>query len=85
MRKRAQSWVDYTIRGIPAEVDRAIRVKAAKTKQSLNRVVLDELTRALTGNPVRADFSDLVGRWAPDPEFDEVIASQRRIDTDKWE
>ena len=84
MSKQARSSVHYTIRGVPAEVDIALRAKAAQRKQSLNRIVLDELTRALIGKPVRTDFSDLVGKWAPDPGFDEVIASQRQIDADKW-
>jgi hypothetical protein len=30
------------------------------------------------------DFSDLVGRWTPDPAFDEILAAQRQIDFDKW-
>ena len=76
--------VHYTIRGVPAEVDHALRVKAAQRKQSLNRVVLDELTRALIGKPVKADFTDLVGQMGAGPGFDEVIASQRQIDADKW-
>ena len=76
--------IDYTIRGIPPEVDHALRSKAAQRKQSLNRVVLDELTRALIGRPLKADFSDLVGKWTPDPAFDEVVASQRPIDFEKW-
>jgi hypothetical protein len=84
MGKHAAPLVNYTIRGIPAEVDHALRVKAARRKQSLNRVVLDELTRALIGKSVKADFTDLVGKWMPDPGFDEVIAAQRRIDADKW-
>ena len=84
MGKLAKSSVHYTIRGVPAEVDHALRVKAAQRKQSLNRVVLDELTRALIGKPVKTDFSDLVGKWVPDPGFDKVIASQRQIDADKW-
>jgi len=84
MGKLARSSLHYTIRGVPAEVDHALRVKAAQRKQSLNRVVLDELTRALIGRPVKADFSDLVGKWVPDPGFDKVIASQRQIDADKW-
>lgn len=49
-----------------------------------NLAVLDELSRSLVGKPVKADFSDLVGVSAPDPEFDELIASQRRIDPDMW-
>ena len=76
--------VQYTIRGISAELDRALRKKAAKLKLSLNQLVVDELTRAIIGHPRRTDFSDLVGQWAPDPAFDEVIASQRQIDWDRW-
>ena len=84
MGKVAKSPIHYTIRGIPPEVDRALRVKAAQRMESLNRVVVDELTRALIGRPVRADFSDLVGKWKPDPAFDEIVASQRQIDLHKW-
>ena len=76
--------VQYTIRGVPREVDRVLRHKAAQRKQSLNQVILDELTRATIGAGRKADFSDLVGRWAPDPGFDEILASQRQIDLDKW-
>jgi hypothetical protein len=53
-------------------------------RQSLNEVVVDELTKATVGRARKADFSDLVGKWTPDPAFDEVIASQRRLDRDKW-
>ncbi len=80
----AKSSIHYTIRGIPAEVDHALRAKAAQRKQSLNQVLVDELTRALIGRPVKADFSDLVGKWMPDPGFDDVIESQRQIDGDRW-
>ena len=74
----------YTIRGVPPEVDRALRKKAAQLKLSLNQIVVDELTRAAIGRTRRSDFSDLVGQWTPDSAFDEVIASQRQIDWDKW-
>lgn len=74
----------YTIRGVPPEVDAALRQKARQRQQSLNRVVLDELTRAVIGRPIKADFSDLVGKWTPDPAFDEILAAQRRINPDKW-
>jgi hypothetical protein len=76
--------VQYTIRGVPEEVDRALRKKAAQLKISLNQMVVNELTSATIGSPRKADFSDLVGQWAPDREFDEVIASQRQIDWEKW-
>jgi len=76
--------VQYTIRGVPAEVDRVLRKKAAQLKISLNQVVIEELTRATIGRTRKADFSDLVGQWTPDPAFDEIIAAQRQIDWDKW-
>lgn len=82
--KQAEVPVQYTIRGIPPEVDRALRLKASQRKLSLNQVLLDELTQATVGQTVKADFSDLVGKWTPDPAFDEVIASQRKIDRAKW-
>jgi hypothetical protein len=84
MRAQAKKHVQYSIRGIPPEVDRALRNKAAQRKVSLNQVVVDELTRAAIGRTQKSDFSALVGQWTPDPEFDEVIAAQRQIDWDKW-
>lgn len=76
--------LQYSIRGVPAELDRALRHKAAERKQSLNQVILDELTAAALGRQKRIDFSDLVGQWVPDPEFDEMIAAQRRIHPEEW-
>jgi hypothetical protein len=83
MKQQAET-IQYTIRGIPPEVDRVLRQKAARRKQSLNRVILEELTVAAIGGNRRADFSDIVGRWTPDPAFDEILAAQRRIDWDRW-
>jgi hypothetical protein len=65
-------------------VDAALRRIARQRQQSLNRVVVDELTRAVIGRPMKADFSDLVGKWTPDPAFDEVLAARRQIDPEKW-
>ena len=79
-----QEVVQYNIRGVPSEVDRALRKKAAQLKVSLNQIVIEELTRATIGRTRKADFSDLVGQWTPDPAFDEIIAAQRQIDWDKW-
>ena len=76
--------VQYTIRGVPPDVDRALREKAAQLKRSLNQIVVEELTRATIGRSRRSDFSGLVGQWTPDPAFDEVIASQRQIDWENW-
>ena len=81
---KQQAQIQYTIRGVPPEVDRALRRKAAQRKQSLNQVILDELAGGVAGRTKKADFSDLTGRWIADAAFDDVIAAQRQIDWDKW-
>jgi hypothetical protein len=82
--KQQARYIQYTVRGIPREVDRALRRKAAQRKLSLNQVIVEELTAVTTGARKRADFHDIAGKWTPDPAFDEIIASQRQIDPDKW-
>lgn len=84
MKSQANKSTQYTIRGIPPEVDRTLRNKAVQLKVSLNQLVVEELTRVAVGRSRKADFSGFVGKWIPDPAFDEIIASQRRIDWDKW-
>ena len=74
----------YTVRGIPRDVDQALRLRAKQRKTSLNQVIVDELTRATVGRARKADFSDLVGQWTPDPAFDEIVAAQRKIDREQW-
>jgi hypothetical protein len=76
--------IQYTVRGVPPEVDRLLRRKAAQRHKSLNQLILEELSVATLGRAQRADFSDLVGKWTPDPAFDEILAAQRQIDWDKW-
>ena len=83
MRAQAES-VQYTVRGVPPEVDVALRRQAARRKVSLNQMIIEELSEAALGVRKRADFSDLVGKWTPDPAFDEIIAAGRQIDRKKW-
>jgi hypothetical protein len=82
--KKQAPLVQYTVRGVPREVDVALRRKAATRKVSLNQMIVEELSEAVTGARKRADFSDLVGQWTPDAAFDEILASGRQIDRGKW-
>jgi hypothetical protein len=81
---KQQAPIQYTLRGVPREVDRMLRQKAERRKQSLNQVIIDELVEATIGRRHRADFTDLAGRWVADPAFDEILAAQRQIDWDRW-
>ncbi len=83
IKKQARS-VQYTVRGVPREVDTVLRRKAAKRRVSLNQMIIDEMSEAAMGVKKRADFSDLVGKWVPDAAFNEILAAGRRIDLDKW-
>ena len=78
------SAIQYTIRGIPPDVDRLLRQKAAAARQSVNQVVIGELARATAGTVKKSDFTQFVGSWEADPAFDEALASQRTIDPAKW-
>lgn len=76
--------VQYTIRGVPPDVDRALRRRAADRRQSLNQLILEELASATQTSPRRADFTSWIGGWTPDPEFEEILREQRQIDWDMW-
>jgi hypothetical protein len=73
--KEKSGTIRYTIRGVPPDVDHKLRKKAARRKQSLNQVILDELAKATVGQTPKASFSNLVGTWTADPEFDEIVAA----------
>ncbi len=79
--------MQYTLRDVPLNLDRAVRRRARQTRKSLNQVLIDALLRAfgLTREPARQrDLSDVTGTWQDDPEFDEIVREQRRVDRDLW-
>jgi hypothetical protein len=79
--------MQYTVRNVPAEIDRALRRRARREGKSLNQVTVQALQEAagLGAIPVkRRSLSDLVGTWRNDPEFDAAVADQRRIDPEMW-
>ena len=86
MAGRRDSPVQYTIRGIPPAVDRALRKKARERKISLNRLLVDELAGA-SGVEAgkRRSLEELAGTWEDDPGFDHVVAGFReQIDRKLW-
>jgi hypothetical protein len=80
----AKSAVQYTIRGVPREVDRELRRRARDQKVSLNQLLVDEL-RSVAGTPRKyRSLEGIAGTWKEDPEFDRALEEQRQIDTDLW-
>jgi len=79
--------VQYTIRGIPERLDKAIRKLAAKDGKSINETVLDALKAGVgfSESSIRySDLDDLVGSWVNDPEFDRAIQEMHRVDPELW-
>lgn len=79
--------MQYTLRNIPPYLDEALRERAREKGKSLNEVAIEILREGLglAGEPVRRrDLSDIAGTWVADPEIDEALQDQRRIDPDLW-
>jgi len=84
MAKAAQ----YTIRNVPAAVDRALRRKAAERKVSLNALVLRalEAEAGVSGEPVELhDLDAFFGSWVRDPAVDRALAELRQTDPSDWD
>lgn len=79
--------MQYTIRNIPASLDAALRRRAQEQRKSLNEVAIEALARGagIGGERIRKrDLSYLAGTWQEDPEFDEAIADQDKVDEEMW-
>ena len=78
--------VQYTLRGIPIEVDQALRKKARERRISLNQLLVDELITASGASSSRRyrSLKHVAGRWKEDPEFDKALEAQRQIDWSLW-
>src|SRR4051794_8311080 len=73
----------YTIRRIPAHLDRALRRRARETGKSFNQVVLDTLLQGAGELPEpNHDLDFLIGTLSDEEAeaLDLEIAAQRRID-----
>jgi plasmid stability protein len=73
----------YTIRNVPAALDQTLRQRAREHGRSLNEVALDALLTGvgLWDTPIQhRDLMDVSGTWVDDPEVDEALADQRRIE-----
>ena len=77
----------YTIRGVPPQVDQVLREKSHREHKSLNQLALEAL-QAVAGQatgPVRhRDLDFMIGTWVEDPEFDAAIRAQDVVDEGKW-
>jgi hypothetical protein len=79
--------MQYTIRGIPEAVDRAIRERARTSGKSLNEAAVDALAEGsgMAGIPCkRRDLGDIAGTWKEDKAVERALADQDTVDEDLW-
>ena len=79
--------MQYTIRGVPAIVDHAIRERARAVGKSLNEAVVDALAEGagIAGaRRKRRDLGDIAGTWRADKALESALAAQDRVDEDLW-
>ncbi|MBL8924342.1 MAG: hypothetical protein JNJ54_36170 [Myxococcaceae bacterium] len=77
----------YTIRGVPSRLDRALRKKSAERGVSLNTLVLQALESeaGLGAEPKEHDdLDEFFGSWVEDKAVDRALAEQRRVDPKDW-
>jgi len=79
--------MQYTIRGVPAAVDSALRDRARAAGKSLNQAAIEALQEGagVTGSPRRRrDLGDIAGTWRADKALESALAAQDRVDEDLW-
>ena len=73
---------------LPAELERALRERAATAGTSFDAAVVDAIARGLGVNlqrpRKRRDLSEIAGRCLIDPETEAAFEEQRRIDPEMW-
>jgi plasmid stability protein len=78
--------MQYTVRGIPVTVDKALRQRARAKGKSLNEVAIEVLAEGigLEARLDRRDLSDIVGTWKKDAAIEAALAAQDEVDEGLW-
>jgi len=77
----------YTIRAVPASIDRALRRRAKQEAKSLNSVAVEALARGLELDAKLVEHTELdalVGSWQEDKAFERAVADFERVDEEAW-
>lgn len=75
-----------TLTHVPKELDDALRIRAKVEGKSVDEVLLEALQAGL-GLPMsakRRDLSEFAGSWVSDPQVEEALKDQDRIDPEMW-
>ena len=78
--------MQYTIRNVSAELDRALKARAKKSGKSVNQVALEALAQSLNQPLKRRSLRDMPGAWSKREaaQFDRFLEQHRKIDEELW-
>lgn len=78
--------MQYTIRNIPPELDRALKARAKKMGRSVNQIALEALARSVEQPVKRRSLRGMAGAWSKREaaQLDAFLAEHRRIDEELW-
>jgi plasmid stability protein len=85
--RESRQGVQLTVRNVPERVARALQGRARREGKSVNRVLVEALTREAGCGDEDVRWHDLdwiAGTWKRDRGFDAAIAAQDVIDEDMW-
>jgi plasmid stability protein len=78
--------MQYTLRNVPKELDRALKARAKLLGKSVNQVTLEALAQGMQQTLRRRNLRTMPGSWSKSEAeaFEEALASQRSIDQELW-
>lgn len=79
--------MQFTVRGITEEIDRAARQSAERDGVSLNQALLQALRSGLgvaEDTPKKRDLSGIFDGEPLEPEVIQALEEQRQIDPEMW-
>jgi len=79
--------LQYTVRGIPEEVDASLREEAAQSGKSLNTLLVEKISESTAAGKQgwTNGLEKFIGTWVEDPAFDEAMKDHEAIDPKEWE
>lgn len=78
--------MQYTIRNVPPDLDRALKQRAKRLGKSVNEIALEALAHAVGVSIRRRSLRSMPGAWSrrEAEQFDVFLEEHRAIDVELW-
>ncbi len=80
-----QNTVQLTVRGVPEDVVRVLRKRAELSGQSLNKTLVNQLSKGVPKQGKQDVFEELFGANTLGDDFDEILKEMRKPDPKLWD